>query len=73
MASKKNTPKTLVLSMNNIRSTVEREGTLPDIIKGLADELALVRDRFGVSEPAAVLLADILEMSGLRSGQLDAP
>jgi predicted transcriptional regulator len=67
MASKKNNPKTLVFSMNNIRSTVEREGNLPDIIKGLADELALVRDRFGVSEPAAVLLADILEMSG-RSG-----
>ena len=58
---------TLVGCMDHIRTVIARDGSQPDTVEALADDLALVRDRFGISGPAAILLADILEMSG-RNG-----
>ena len=55
---------TLVACMNNIRMVVDLEGCHPEAIQSLADDLALVRDRFGISEGAAILLPAILELSG---------
>ena len=58
---------TLVSCMNHIRLVIDRDGCDPDTISHLANDLALVQERFGISERAAILLADILELSG-RNG-----
>lgn len=62
---------TLAACMNHIRLVVDRDGSHPDTIGNLADDLALVQDRFGISEQAAVLLADILEMTGRNGADED--
>ena len=62
---------TLVGCMNHIRTVVHMEGSQPDTLEGLADDLALVCDRFGISEQAAILLADILEMTSRNGADED--
>ena len=62
---------TLVGCLNHIRTVIDCVGCTPDSVSGLADDLALVRDRFGISERAAILLADILEASGRNGADED--
>lgn len=62
---------TLAACMNHIRLVVDRDGSHPDTIGNLADDLALVCDRFGISGQAAILLADILEMTSRNGADED--
>ena len=61
-----NAPKTLVGCMNRIRTVVDMDGYRPETAGVLADELVRVEGHFGISECAAVLLAEILEVSGRK-------
>ena len=62
---------TLVGCMNHIRQVIDRDGSNPESINRLADDLALVCDRFGISKQAAILLADILEMTSRNGADED--
>ena len=53
----------MAASLDNIYKKVDREGFDQDILHGLSKEIKAVRDRFGISPEAAVLLAAILEKS----------
>ncbi len=59
---------TLTACLNRIRVKIDMEGNNPPVRERLKDELALVSSHFGVSDEAAILLANIIEQTGAHNG-----